>query len=49
MRILHNKALLFKDSKLTFVDGLQEDQLKLKVLRANPKTLDVALTTATNE
>ena len=32
-----------------FVDGLQEDQLKLKVLRANPQTLDAAVTTATNE
>ena len=32
-----------------FVDGLQEDQLKLKVLRVNPKTLDAAITTATNE
>ena len=28
-----------------FVDGLQEDQLKLKVLRANPQTLDAAITT----
>ena len=32
-----------------FVDGLQEDKLKLKVLRANPQTLDAAVTTATNE
>ena len=32
-----------------FVDGLQEDKLKLKVLRANPKTLEAAVTTATNE
>ena len=32
-----------------FVDGLKEDQLKLKVFRENPNTLDAAITTATNE
>lgn len=32
-----------------FVDGLLEDQLKLKVLRDNPQTLEAAVTTATNE
>ena len=32
-----------------FVEGLQEGQLKLKVFRVNPKTLDAAVTTATNE
>ena len=33
----------------TFVDGLAEDSLKLKVLRGNPNTLDAAITLATNE
>lgn len=32
-----------------FVDGLKEDQLKLKVFRENPNTLEAAITTATNE
>ena len=32
-----------------FVDGLAEDQLKLKVLRENPATLEAAVTCATNE
>lgn len=32
-----------------FVDGLLEDQLKMKILRENPATLDAAITTATNE
>ena len=33
----------------TFVDGLAEDSLKLKVLRENPNTLEAAVTAATNE
>lgn len=33
----------------TFVDGLAEDQLKLKVLRDNPANLEAAVTVATNE
>lgn len=32
-----------------FVDGLLEDQLKMKILRENPATLDGAITIATNE
>ena len=32
-----------------FVDGLLEDQLKLKVFRENPNTLEAAVTAATNE
>ena len=32
-----------------FIDGLLEDQLKMKILRDNPNTLDIAVTTATNE
>ena len=32
-----------------FVDGLLEEQLKLKVLRENPNTLEAAITAATNE
>lgn len=32
-----------------FVDGLAADQLKLKVLRENPNTLEAAVTAATNE
>ena len=31
-----------------FVDGLLEDQLKLKVFRENPNTLEAAVTAATN-
>ena len=32
-----------------FVDGLSEDQLRMKILRENPATLDAAITLATNE
>ena len=32
-----------------FVDGLQEDQLKLNFLRVNTQTLDAVITTATND
>ena len=32
-----------------FVDGLQEDKLKLNFERPNSQTLDAVITTATNE
>jgi len=32
-----------------FIDGLNEDFMKMKVMRANPATLELAITTATNE
>ena len=32
-----------------FVDGLQEDKLKLNFLRANTQMLDAVITTAINE
>lgn len=33
----------------TFIDGLAEDQLKLKVLRENPATIEAVVTAATKK
>ena len=38
--------MLLKD---IFVDGLTNDQLKMKILREQPNTLQGAVATATNE